>query len=108
MGLRNLGTRPAAPGKAKAAKSAAPAFKQYREKDGLFYFKLQDAEARVLLQSRGFEAPRDAAQMIAALQQDGQAALAGLLAQGQVQALPGVSDTDVAAALRFFAEAAAS
>ena len=108
VGLRNLGTRPAAPGKAKAAKSAAPAFKQYREKDGLFYFKLQDAEARVLLQSRGFEAPRDAAQMIAALQQDGQAALAGLLAQGQVQALPGVSDTDVAAALRFFAEAAAS
>jgi hypothetical protein len=52
VGLRNLGTRPAAPGKAKAAKSAAPAFKQYREKDGLFYFKLQDAEARVLLQSQ--------------------------------------------------------
>jgi tryptophanyl-tRNA synthetase len=47
-------------------KSAAPAFKQYREKDGQFYFKLQDAEARVLLQSGGFESPRDAAQMIAA------------------------------------------
>lgn len=108
VGLRKLDTRPAAPAKAKAAKNAAPAFKQYREKDGLFYFKLQDAEARVLLQSQGFESPRDAAQVIAALQKDGQPALAALQAQGQVQALPGIDAADVAAALKFFAEASAS
>jgi tryptophanyl-tRNA synthetase len=99
VGLRKLDTRPAAPAKAKAAKSAAPAFKQYREKDGLFYFKLQDAEARVLLQSRGFESPREAAQAIAALQKSGLAAL-----QGQAQALPGVAESDLAAVLEFFAD----
>lgn len=108
VGLRKLDTRPAGAKAAKTAKSAAPAFKQYREKDGLFYFKLQDAEARVLLQSQGFESPRDAAQMIAALQKDGPPALAALQAQGQVQPLPGVEADEVAAALKFFAEAAAS
>jgi tryptophanyl-tRNA synthetase len=108
VGLRNLGTRPAAPAKAKAAKNAAPAFKQYREKDGLFYFKLQDAEARVLLQSQGFESPRDAAQMIAALQKDGLSALALQQGSGQVQPPPGVETAEVAQALKFFAEASAS
>lgn len=100
VGLRKLDTRPAAPAKAaKTAKSAAPAFKQYREKDGLFYFKLQDADARVLLQSRGFESPRDAAQAIAALQKDGLEAL-----PGQAEALPGVAEAELAAVLRSFAE----
>jgi len=97
VGLRKLDSRPAAAGKAKAAKNAAPAFKQYREKDGLFYFKLQDADARVLLQSRGFESPREAAQAIDALQKDGLSAL-----QGQAQALPGVTEGDLTAVLRFF------
>ena len=41
-------------------------FKQYREPDGRFYFKLVDGE-RVLLQSHGFDAPRDAGQTIARL-----------------------------------------
>lgn len=100
VGLRKLDTRPAAPAKAaKTAKSAAPAFKQYREKDGLFYFKLQDADARLLLQSRGFESPRDAAQAIAALQKDGLEAL-----PGQAEALPGVAEAELAAVLRSFAE----
>ena len=97
VGLRRLDNRPAVPAKAKSAKSAAPAFKQYREKDGLFYFKLQDAEARVLLQSRGYESPREAAQAIDALQKDGLAAL-----QGHAQALPGVTEGDLVAVLRFF------
>jgi tryptophanyl-tRNA synthetase len=45
-------------------------FKQYREKDGQFYFKLVDATGRVLLQSAGFSAPRDAGQRIAKLKLD--------------------------------------
>ena len=99
VGLRKLDSLPAAAGKAKAAKSAAPAFKQYREKDGLFYFKLQDADARLLLQSRGFESPREAALAIAALQKDGLEAL-----PGQAQALPGVTEDELTAVLRFFAD----
>ena len=97
VGLRKLDSLPAAAGKAKAAKSAAPAFKQYREKDGLFYFKLQDADARLMLQSRGFESPREAALAIAALQKDGLEAL-----PGQAQALPGVTEDELTAVLRFF------
>lgn len=99
VGLRRLDSLPAAAGKAKAAKSATPAFKQYREKDGLFYFKLQDAEARLLLQSRGFESPREAALAIAALQKDGLEAL-----PGQAQALPGITEDELTAVLRFFAD----
>jgi len=41
-------------------------FKQYRERDGQFYFKLVQGE-RVLLQSHGFAEPKTAGQMIAAL-----------------------------------------
>jgi tryptophanyl-tRNA synthetase len=52
------------------AKAALPVFKQYRETDGRFYFKLVDGE-RVLLQSAGFDSPKDAGQRIAALKRDG-------------------------------------
>jgi tryptophanyl-tRNA synthetase len=41
-------------------------FKQYREADGRFYFKLADGE-RVLLQSAAFDSPKDAGMRIAAL-----------------------------------------
>ena len=51
-------------------KAALPLFKQYREADGRFYFKLVDGE-RVLLQSGGFDSPRDAGQHIGALRHDG-------------------------------------
>jgi tryptophanyl-tRNA synthetase len=54
---------------AKAAKASLPAL-QYREVDGQFYFKLQTS-AGALLQSVGFSAPKDAAQAIAQLQQQG-------------------------------------
>src|SRR5690606_7642300 len=49
-------------------------FKQYREADGKFYFKLVQGD-RVLLQSCAFDAPRDAGQAIAALRR-GELALA--------------------------------
>ena len=43
-------------------------FKQYRDADGKFYFKLVQGE-RVLLQSVGFDSPRDAGQRVAAIKQ---------------------------------------
>jgi tryptophanyl-tRNA synthetase len=49
-----------------SAESALPVFKQYREADGRFYFKLVHGE-RVLVQSEGFDSPREAGKAIAAL-----------------------------------------
>ena len=54
----------------RAAKPTLPLFKQYREADGRFHFKLVDGE-RVLLLSRGFDSPKDAGQRVAALKRDG-------------------------------------
>jgi len=83
---------------AKVAKTAAPSFKQYRESDGQFRFKLLDARGHLLLQSAGFSSPREAAQAIARLQQEGVNALPDLRHlledQGDAQA--------VAAALSHF------
>lgn len=80
VGLRPL-QAVAAPATGKANKASAPVFKQYREPDGLFYFKLLDAQGAVLLQSAGFKAPRDAAQAMATLQREGSAALDALASQ---------------------------
>ncbi len=88
VGLRNLRssteTRIAKP-----VKTAVPTLKQYREKDGLFYFKLVDARGRLLLQSLSFESPREAAVAIGKLQAQGSQALAGL--QDKLEPLQGVS-----------------
>ncbi|WP_439517645.1 tryptophan--tRNA ligase [Hydrogenophaga sp.] len=97
VGLRRLDSAHAQR-KEKSGKAAAPTFKQYREGDGLFYFKLMDAAGQLLLQSRGFDSPRQAAQSIATLQQLGVAALGDMQAHLAVQA-----DTDaLAAALAHF------
>nr|WP_316638459.1 tryptophan--tRNA ligase [uncultured Roseateles sp.] len=78
VGLRRF-TAVAAPQAAVAAKpkSALPVFKQYREADGKFYFKLTDAQGRVLLQSAGLEQGKTAGQWVARLKQEGAAALNG-------------------------------
>ena len=80
VGLRNLTAGAAAaqakPGK--TAKAGKAGFKQYREKDQRFYFKLLDDKGQTLLQSRGFESPREAAQAIALLQQQPEQALISL------------------------------
>ena len=84
-----VGIRPlAAKAQAAAAKKSAalPAFKQYREADGLFYFKLSAAGGEVLLQSAGFANPKEAASVIAALKTQGQAALTAHAAHIAVQA----------------------
>ena len=62
----------------KEAKAAAPSFKQYREKDGQFYFKLVNAQGQVLLQSLGFDSPQAAALAMRRLQTEGVAALSDL------------------------------
>ena len=104
VGLRSLVQTSAPAPTAKAAKSALPAFKQYREADGKFYFKLVAADGRLLLQSTGFDAPKDAGQAIGQLQKQA-GALQALAAQ--LAPVSGVSSEEVAAALHAMAEAAA-
>ena len=76
VGLRPLAVASQAPATAQPEKPALASFKQYREKDGLFYFKLVSPLGRVLLQSTGFQSPREAGQLIAQLQQGGKTAIA--------------------------------
>nr|WP_206411277.1 tryptophan--tRNA ligase [Lysobacter enzymogenes] len=67
VGLRDLSRSFEASGADEAASAAPlPAFKQYRERDGKFYFKLVEGED-VLLQSDAFDSPKDAGKVIAAL-----------------------------------------
>jgi tryptophanyl-tRNA synthetase len=79
VGLRRFVAAPAPADATPAAKSAAEAlasFKQYREADGLFYFKLvAPVGDAVLLQSRGFEQGREAGTWVARLKKEGAAAL---------------------------------
>ncbi len=96
VGLRNLRSSTETH-IAKPAKTALPTLKQYREKDGLFYFKLVDARGRLLVQSQSFESPRDAAAAITQLRTRGLQALVEI--QAEWQPLKGVSTEDVAAAL---------
>ena len=78
VGLRSLASAASTQSHAKTARAASPSFKQYREQDGQFYFKLVDPQGRVLLQSLGFASPKDAGMAIAQLQQDDAKALATL------------------------------
>ena len=96
VGLRSL-AKIAAPQSAKAHKAALPQFKQYREADGKFYFKLLSATGQLLLQSTGFDAPKEAGQSIARLQQQGTAALAAV--ESRLAPVEGVGSEDVAQAL---------
>ncbi|MFM1948075.1 MAG: Tryptophan--tRNA ligase [Pseudomonadota bacterium] len=97
VGLRSLASAATTQTGTKTSRAASPAFKQYREKDGQFYFKLVDPQGRVLLQSLGFASPKDAGMAIAQLQQDDAKAMAAL---GQQVGLgDGVSAANVAEAL---------
>jgi tryptophanyl-tRNA synthetase len=58
-----------------ASKKPKAQFKQYRESDGKFYFKLIDADGRVVLQSNAHDSPRDAGQLIARLKRESAAVL---------------------------------
>src|SRR6218665_3529601 len=77
VGLRSfVATSQQAAVTVKAEKAALPVFKQYREADGQFYFKLNAADGTLLLQSQAFAAGRDAGQWVARLKREGAAALA--------------------------------
>jgi tryptophanyl-tRNA synthetase len=79
VGLRGLGgLQSVAKAEKKSTKSATPSFKQYREADGKFYFKLVDAQANVLLQSRGFESPKEAGLAILRIKMEGISSLSTL------------------------------
>jgi len=94
VGLRGLSAVGSA-GKAKATKAASASFKQYREADGKFYFKLLDAKGTLMVQSQGFDDPKAAARVVAQIKEAGLAALAGL-----ADLLATLADeTDIAAAL---------
>ena len=80
VGLRGLDAN-SGTATAKAAKVAAASFKQYREKDGQFYFKLVDAKGALLLQSRGFASPKDAGTAIGQIKQQGLGAISAMQAQ---------------------------
>ncbi|WP_233263105.1 tryptophan--tRNA ligase [Cognatiluteimonas profundi] len=102
VGLRDLSTPPvnargeATTGSAKsviASVASIASFKQYREADGKFYFKLVDGE-RVLLQSVGFDSPKDAGARVASLKRGDFDADDATVSVG-----PGVALDEVTAAL---------
>ena len=94
VGLRALASSGTPQTAAKTVRAAAASFKQYREKDGQFYFKLVDAQGSVLLQSLGFSSPKDAGLAIAQLQQTEVKELADL--GSQIVLGEGVNLVDVA------------
>lgn len=83
--------------------AALPVFKQYREADGRFYFKLSAHDGRTLLQSEGFAGGREAGEWVKRLKTEGAAALAG----APVQRGDGVGEDEVAQALAALVAAAA-
>ena len=67
VGVRSLDEKPAAAASVDAPAVALPQLKSYRESDGRFYFKLANGNGDVLLQSRGFDSPKEAGQTASAL-----------------------------------------
>ena len=66
VGLRDLSVQYQKPA-ATFDKTMLPSFKQYRDTDKRFYFKLLDGDGELLLQSTGFDSPKEAGQLIAVL-----------------------------------------
>ena len=105
VGLRNL--RASTEARAgTTAKAAMPSFKQYRESDGRFHFKLVDAQGRLLLQSQGFASPKDAGAAIGRLQKEGDAAWQAMA--DQLAVAEGVGSDEVTEALRQLVAASTS
>lgn len=76
VGLRDLSKMPVETTPERERAAALPVLKQYREQDGKFYFKLADGDS-VLLQSVGFDNPKDAGAWVARLRREGASALEG-------------------------------
>jgi len=96
VGLRRMLAVPQAhTAKAPTAKSDVPVFKQYREADGQFYFKLTAADGTLLLQSQAFAQGREAGEWVKRFKQEGGPVLDG----APVAIAEGVGRTVVDAAL---------
>ena len=76
-------------------KRSLPVFKQYREADGKFYFKLAAADGALLLQSAAFDAGRDAGVWVKRLKTAG----VEVLDEAPVTLGAGVSRAEILAAL---------
>lgn len=92
VGLRKLDAQ-STPSSHKPVKSAKPSFKQYRETDGKFYFKLLSADNTLLLQSLGFDTPREAGRIIGQISSANQANLKDLSVYWQTAT--GVEEDDI-------------
>lgn len=86
VGLRPAGGAGGAigPSKPVVAKKKTPLFKQYRDTQGLHFFKLVSGEGKTLIQSKGFDSGREAAEWISELKQNGvQAVSASVITLGE-------------------------
>jgi len=101
VGLRTMVAVAQPHAQAVTEKVALPLIKQYREADGLFYFKLTDAHNHLLLQSTGLADGREAGNWVKRLKTEGDAALA----EAPVARAEGVSAEAVSAALAALVEA---
>lgn len=86
VGLRKFGSAQSADTVSKAAKPQLPEFKQFRESDGKFRFKLLDEQGTVLLQSHAFDSPKQIGQLIAAWRMTAQ------LSQDDLQQIDAAAD----------------
>jgi len=75
VGLRPMLAVPKAQAATVTTKQALPVFKQYREPDGRFYFKLNAADGTLLLQSEGLADGREAGAWVKRLKTEGAVAL---------------------------------
>ncbi|MGH8083948.1 MAG: tryptophan--tRNA ligase [Lysobacter sp.] len=101
VGLRDLSQVTVTMRDDRDSKPLLPVFKQYRESDGRFYFKLVAGD-RVLLQSTAFDSPKDAGQRIGALKREGYLAGDAALVPGEA-----VETAEIHAALATLAAAEA-
>ncbi len=110
VGLRSLAAQTGGgiDGKArpKASKQTRAGFRQYREGDGNYYFKLLDNDGQTLLQSVGFSSPQEAGRAIAQLRSDGEAGL--LTLRSHVEALSAEAERAVVDLLKSLALAQTS
>ena len=102
VGLRDLRNGTATKTE-KSQKPVLPSFKQYREADGKFYVKFVDAQGNLLLQSQGYESPKDAGKLVNQLRTD-----PGMLlsASAQTTVADGQTTASVQAALQQLRDAA--
>jgi len=71
VGLRDLREALITGNRKISTEISKPEFKQYREKDGLFYFKLFGSDGEFLVQSKGFDSPKVAGEVVAKIKHGG-------------------------------------